>query len=418
GEDADNDGILDGSEDKNGNGILDLGCFPVDDVDVLPPFGFNDGDTDADGNLDPGETWTFECTMTLNTVGVFNNTAFSEGTICLDADCLVLDGIHTGDPACEEGTIGLLCDPAERDSVEVTVEPQTPMVTTQSQPSMTIAPGAAVTDKATVKSVPPGLIPAPTGTVSFFLCGPGLANPANGGGCPAGGTPIGAPVPLNGAGMATSIAVNGATTTPEGKYCWRAVYNGDDNYDSASHTNNLINNSGGECFSVGVPTGKIIIIKDTIPNDPRNFDFTETIPLPGTTFALDDDSNGALSNTKTFSNVDPGTFEVREIEDGDFPLRDIRCRGDAVFTANGGSTVRDLNNAKVTITINGGTVTCTFINGIIPPPCVGGTLSAIQPEDPISMTTVVSKQNSNVIAKTVHAEKQIFDCETSDGIAV
>ncbi|MGH9922130.1 MAG: hypothetical protein ACRD38_05210, partial [Nitrososphaerales archaeon] len=102
----------------------------------------------------------------------------------------------------------------------------------------------------------------------------------------------------------------------------------------------------------------------------------------------------------------------------DFPLRDIRCRGNNVFRDNGGITVRNLNDAKVTITINGGTVTCTFINGVIPPPCVDGTVAAIQPEDPISMTTVVSKQNSNVIAKTVHAEKQIFDCETSDGIAV
>lgn len=43
-------------------------------------------------------------------------------------------------------------------------------------------------------------------------------------------------------------------------------------------------------------------------------------------------------------------------------------------------------------------------------------LDGEQPEDPLSMTTVVGKSNVNSkIAKTVHAEKQIFTCNTVQG---
>jgi hypothetical protein len=282
-----------------------------------------------------------------------------------------------------------------------------PTLTTQSNPSSSgLAPGVAVTDKATVTGVI-GL--APTGTVTFFLCNPGQLT---GGSCPSGGTQIGAAVPLNGAGMATSVAASGATTTPEGKYCWRAQYSGDANYNPLNHTNGQISGNGGECFNVGqVPLGTIIIKKDTVPNDPQDFSFTHNItsnPAVPSPFKLDDDSNPTLSNMRTFLDVPAGSYTVTEMTVPSIPLLSIICADPT------GDSGRAGNSADIELDA-GETVTCTFINGVQEAPCENGVLSVPQPEDAISMTTV----RSGNIVKTIHAEKQIFDCDLMpDGVPV
>ncbi|HXJ82353.1 MAG TPA: Ig-like domain-containing protein, partial [Candidatus Methylomirabilis sp.] len=122
-------------------------------------------------------------------------------------------------------------------SGETTVNAGTATVTTQSSTNATnVTPGATVSDTATVA----GGGVTPTGTVTFFLCGPA---DVTGSGCPTGGTQVGGVKTLDGNGQATSDSTAG-TTTP-GKYCWRAEYSGDANYTASTHTD-----ATAECFSV------------------------------------------------------------------------------------------------------------------------------------------------------------------------
>jgi hypothetical protein len=119
-----------------------------------------------------------------------------------------------------------------------TVVRQAAGLTTQSRPTgRGVPPGQPANDTANVTGQP-GL-PAPTGTVSFFLCAPGEVTAQ---GCPSGGTQVGGPVGLSGSGATSDDT---SATTALGTYCWRAEYSGDAIYLPRSHTNN-----GTECFTV------------------------------------------------------------------------------------------------------------------------------------------------------------------------
>ena len=108
------------------------------------------------------------------------------------------------------------------------------------------------------------------------------------------------------------------------------------------------------CTITNAKRGKITIVKDAVPNAARDFGFT-TSGLGGP-FALDDDGDGTLANTKVFTGLVAGTYSV--IEDPNpagWSLTDVACVG------TGGSG----DVATRTATINlaaGGDVTCTFTN--------------------------------------------------------
>ncbi|MFY3739837.1 MAG: hypothetical protein HMLIMOIP_000256 [Candidatus Nitrosomirales archaeon] len=152
--------------------------------------------------------------------------------------------------------------------------------------------------------------------------------------------------------------------------------------------------------------GTIKIIKNTLPNDPQDFSFTHNItsnPAVQSPFKLDDDSNPTLSNTKTFLQVPAGSYRVTETTVLSIPLQSIVCidpTGDSFRSGN--SADIELDAAE--------TVTCTFTNGIVVPSCGTGRLPE-QPEDAISMTSI----RSNSIIKTIHAEKQVFNCQLPQG---
>ena len=117
-------------------------------------------------------------------------------------------------------------------------------MTTQVSTAGPVTPGTAVTDTATVTGNKPLL--TPSGTVTFFLCGP-IAT----GACVTGGTNIGTGT-LSGSGgtaTATSPTVNVSPALAPGRYCFRAEWPGDENY-----TNALIHfggpNGTNECFTV------------------------------------------------------------------------------------------------------------------------------------------------------------------------
>src|SRR2546425_75765 len=60
------------------------------------------------------------------------------------------------------------------------------------------------------------------------------------------------------------------------------------------------------CTFTNQKRGKIVVVKDAIPDDPQDFDFTAGGGLSPSSFQLDDDSDPTLSNTQTFDNVLPG----------------------------------------------------------------------------------------------------------------
>jgi len=127
-----------------------------------------------------------------------------------------------------------------------------------------VAPGTSVTDIAVIQGTGASNPPTPTGTVTFFLCGP-IAS----GTCTSGGTNIGtgtlsSSAPPVGEATAVSPAVNTAgSPLASGRYCFRAFWPGDINYpDPITHSG--IGNA--ECFFVQ-DTTSMTTAQRWLPND-------------------------------------------------------------------------------------------------------------------------------------------------------
>ncbi len=108
------------------------------------------------------------------------------------------------------------------------------------------------------------------------------------------------------------------------------------------------------------------IVKDAVPDDGQDFNFTAGAPLSPTSFQLDDDTNGALSNTRQFANLVPGTYNVGETSiPAGWDLASATCSDGSAVTA-------------IVLSANE-TTTCTFTNN------KRGSLVAVkdaQPNDP------------------------------------
>ncbi len=107
-------------------------------------------------------------------------------------------------------------------------------------------------------------------------------------------------------------------------------------------------------------TGSITIVKDTQPDNGRNFTFEGTDPIGE--FTLDDDggNNADFSNSATFTELEYGEYTITET--GNFGeawgLGDIYCEGAVNTTFD-----IDVENNNVTIDLAPGEdVTCTFVN--------------------------------------------------------
>jgi hypothetical protein len=130
----------------------------------------------------------------------------------------------------------------------------TPMSGGASVSGSSVLPGTAVTDEAVITgSSLVGTPPNPTGSVSFFLCGPqGTQVLAV---CASGGTSVGS---VNLSGTTNPVTVNSPSVAPTapGWYCFRAVYSGDSNYPDGSFDSALT-----ECFQVAkaTPTAATVI---------------------------------------------------------------------------------------------------------------------------------------------------------------
>ena len=104
--------------------------------------------------------------------------------------------------------------------------------------------------------------------------------------------------------------------------------------------------------AVGPPPGTINVVKDAVPDDAQDFSFTAGGGLTPSTFSLDDDANGMLSNTQTFTGVGPGSgYSISETVPSGWDQTAATC--------DDGSPVTNIDVST------GETVTCTFTNNKI-----------------------------------------------------
>ena len=175
-------------------------------------------------------------------------------------------------------------------------------MSTQVSSAGPVTPGTAVHDTATVVGNQPSK--TPSGTVTFFLCGPIATGACDG--TTNVGTKIGTGT-LSGSGgtaSADSPDVNTGIGLDPGRYCFRAEWPGDANY-----TTPLIEYGGAngtnECFTVQQVPSSTTSAQTWLPNDSATV--TSTLPLSGSlSFTLHDggDCTGTIlrpAETYTFS---------------------------------------------------------------------------------------------------------------------
>jgi hypothetical protein len=103
--------------------------------------------------------------------------------------------------------------------------------------------------------------------------------------------------------------------------------------------------------------GTITVIKNTVPDGPQDFSFTIAGGLYASTFSLDDDADGTLSNTHVFSGL-PGTYTVTEGATTGYTLTNGTTSSD-LYAA----TVWNLPARTATVTLAAwGSPTVTFTN--------------------------------------------------------
>ena len=157
---------------------------------------------------------------------------------------------------------------------------------------------------------------------------------------------------------------------------WTLTSTSCQNGNGAPQSNATINVQPGDswvCTFTNKQDGKLTIVKDAQPNDAQDFAFTTT--GSGTAdFTLDDDADGALSNTKvfTFAAADFGTKLVTEGSSTDWDLSAISCpTGDVAYgvVINGqfqnGANGSAFGAGDDTIRVNataGDDITCTYTN--------------------------------------------------------
>ena len=130
--------------------------------------------------------------------------------------------------------------------------------------------------------------------------------------------------------------------------------------------------------------GTITIVKNALPDDAQDFGFSS----PLGSFTLDDDADGALQNSRSFT-VSPGSYTVTEIGVAGWQLTSIVC-DDSNSTGN-------ISTATATLNLEAGEqVTCTFTNtlhlGRIRALVVPG--FEVEVDDPSGPTTLFAIRNT------------------------
>src|SRR3989449_353756 len=145
----------------------------------------------------------------------------------------------------------------------LTVNKQTPTITTTINPSSSIVVGASATDQATITGAFPSTGVSGTVTYRFFGPGNGVCN----------GAPVSNQVVTVGAGNSVPPS-NSQTPSSAGQYSFNATYSGDSNNNQVTSncellTVNLISTTTGivcgSSVTVGVPTSCTVTVSDVTP---------------------------------------------------------------------------------------------------------------------------------------------------------
>ena len=124
------------------------------------------------------------------------------------------------------------------------------------------------------------------------------------------------------------------------------------------------------CTFTNNKRAQIVVVQDTLPDDPQDFDYTAGGGLTPTSFQLDDDgdNSNALSNTRTFDNVSPGSgYSISQTTPGGWTAADVTC--------SDGSSPSNIDVSP------GEVVTCTFAN-VTPTSGLVKVVKDAQPNDP------------------------------------
>jgi hypothetical protein len=201
-------------------GTGDQFCATVNTAVTPSPWSFTDKGGAPTGNFAPGEF--YEGGIDLNALGLADecfSSFLAETRSSTSVDATLKDFVAGSFAVCKAA-----------------------MSTTPSAGAGgTVAPGTIVTDTATVTGSL--TTQTPTGSVTFYVCGPiatGLCET---------GTQVGTAKPLTGSGGTATATSDGVDTTnlAAGRYCFRATWPGDSNYPGA------LTHSGtgdSECFNV------------------------------------------------------------------------------------------------------------------------------------------------------------------------
>jgi hypothetical protein len=236
-------------------------------------------------------------------------------------------------------------------------------------PDNEIGIGDSISDQATVTGT--GLnAPAPTGTVTFFVCGPLAAGAL----CDTGGTQVSVET-LDGTSNPSIVTSDLFTPNEAGRWCFRGEYSGDGNYDAASDF------AENECFTVapaqpailtnatagpvqpGTPIDDVATLSGTA-NDPDGspadgtITFTAYGPHANTTTCTtvaytsvvnvsgDGNYTASTGTGGVFAPTAPGTYNWIAVYSGDLP-NTLGVSG-ACGDANEGSVVEQAASAIAT----------------------------------------------------------------------
>ena len=239
-------------------------------------------------------------------------------------------------------------------------------LTVPANSKMTI--GEASTDAATVSGNAAG--GSPTGTVTFYECGPTSAAAA----CTSTANPVGGPINLS-PGAADKSTATSASFTPSalGYWCFAGYYSGNVNYRASSDT------ATNECVDV---SGALTIVTTTVPHGLVGAPYSQTLTARGGTapykwghtgtlpHGMSFSTSGVLSGTPTMSGTFSLVIKVSDMssprqyaaEDLKLVINSANINSSTVSTPKSSTIVLGSSNtdgAKVTGTTAGGTPTGT-----------------------------------------------------------
>lgn len=181
-------------------------------------------------------------------------------------------------------------------------------------------------------------------------------------------------------------------------------YCGDENIDSGETCDDGNNVSNDGCSATCQLEGSITIIKDAVPNDPKDFTFNfGGIGLTTTQFVLDDDDDPTISNTLVKTGLSPNIYDISEQDIAGWTKGAVTCQSNKPWDAqdNGGVGV----DGRVSFSlISGENVTCTFTNTLRQ---TDVTVTKTDDPDPVNngstltYTLTTSNLSSDIVAENV-----------------